>query len=271
MKNIFPVRLLCPGCKKGLLAFDPATVDSVRCPECNSSYPVQNRIIDLVPEYSYQCTLAQAAMEWEPIIRLYESRLIRRSPYFAFFAGISFDNELKMVMDAAKLIGTEKLLDLACGPGNYSRPFARKLIGGKVVGLDLSMPMLNHATLKAQAEGIENLCLIHGSALDLPFPEREFDAANCCGALHLFPDLNRALSEIYRVLTPGGRFTAATFRMTGSGKLSKRVAQWRHKKVGIKQFLPGELEALFNQAGFTNIQNLHSIRYWTILSATKPD
>ena len=38
MKNVSPVRLLCPGCKKGLLAFDPATVDSVRCPECNSPY-----------------------------------------------------------------------------------------------------------------------------------------------------------------------------------------------------------------------------------------
>jgi ubiquinone/menaquinone biosynthesis C-methylase UbiE len=66
--------------------------------------------------------------------------------------------------------------------------------------------------------------LIHGDALDLPFPDERFEAVNCCGALHLFPDVPRSLEEIRRVLTPGGRFATAVYRRAGRGRFS-RVGQ----------------------------------------------
>jgi len=162
------------------------------------------------------------------------------------------------------------MLDLACGPGIYSRPFAQKLSRGYIVGLDLSEPMLDYASSRARDQGLDNLLFIHGNAQELPFPDNEFDVVNCCGAIHLFPDLPRALSEIRRVLKPGGCFTTAAFRNWLPGESSKKFSKWYFQRVGIYHFRPDELEALLKQAGLNNVECHHAKRYWLIMSAVKP-
>jgi ubiquinone/menaquinone biosynthesis C-methylase UbiE len=158
-------------------------------------------------------------MESEAIVRVYESRLWRRSLLATRALGISFEREQELICRAADLTSGHTLLDLACGPGIYTRPFARQAAPGLVVGLDLSPAMLRHARRCARAERIENLALIRGDALRLPFASGRFDGINCCGALHLFPDADLALREVSRVVKPGGRFTVAAFRR-GSGRLA---------------------------------------------------
>src|SRR5512147_3205556 len=118
-------------------------------------------------------------MESEAIVRVYESRLWRRSLVATLALGISFERERELIGRAARLSAGDALLDLACGPGIYTRPFARQVAPGLAVGLDLSPAMLRHARRSARAAGLENLVLIRGDALRLPFRAGRFDVVNC--------------------------------------------------------------------------------------------
>jgi SAM-dependent methyltransferase len=208
-------------------------------------------------------------MEFEPIVRIYETTLWRRSAWMARALGISFEQELHVISRALAVSGAATVLDLACGPGIYSRPLARCLPAGTVVGLDLSLPMLRTAVRLAREEGVGNLLFLHGSALDLPFADGCFDAVNCCGALHLFPDVPRALSEVRRVLVPGGRFTIATLRR-GEGTISDYVNVLRRRVTGVDAFASAELESRLRGASFDEVECHHAGRIWQIVCAVNP-
>lgn len=103
-----------------------------------------------------------------------------------------------------------RVLDLCCGTGDLSLDIAR-LAENKLemFGLDFSDPMLEIARRKAQEAGI-NVNFVNGDASNLPFPDNYFD---CVGISFAFrnltyrhPNMSRHLSEIFRVLRPGGRF-----------------------------------------------------------------
>ncbi len=269
MQNRYLPNIICPSCKTGGLNYNSDAENEATCGSCNKSYPVKNKIIDLIPGVAYERSVSQAFMEWSPLIRIYESRLWRKSPMFAFSFGISFRREYNIIVDSLKLKSYEPVLDLACGPGTYTRAFAKKENCKKVVGLDLSLPMLDYASRASKVEKIEDLALVRGSALEAPFPDNEFYAINCCGALHLFPNIPRALNEICRVLKPGGRFACAVFRKR-PGKMGDRAADFRKRRMGITQFSEEELESLCKRAGLSNIKILHSKRYWILASAAKP-
>ena len=103
------------------------------------------------------------------------------------------------------------VLDVACGPGNFSREFA-KAVGeeGLVVGIDASRTMLARGAAELVAAGLPNLALIRGDATALPFGDGTFDAVCCFAALHLFADPFAGLDEMRRVLRPGGRIALMT-------------------------------------------------------------
>jgi ubiquinone/menaquinone biosynthesis C-methylase UbiE len=245
----------------------------IHCADCRASFPVKDGVIDLLSEFPSRRTLSQAVMEWEPFIKMYESRWFRRGPGMRFFCGISFDEEYEIIGRAARLEGSETLLDLGCGSGTYSRPLAKTLNRGAVVGLDVSVPMLDYASSRARAEQLENLLLIHGSALDLPFPKDEFDAVNCCATIHLFsiPDLLKALKEVCRVLKPGGRFMTSCLRNWIPGQRSKQLLDWYSERIGTYYRRPEDLEKLFKDAGLNDVECHHARRYWMVMSAGKPE
>jgi SAM-dependent methyltransferase len=105
----------------------------------------------------------------------------------------------------------DSVLDLACGPGNFSREFARAVSeSGLVVGVDASRTMLERAVDDVERAEIRNLALIRASGEVLPFRDHSFDAVCCFAALHLFADPFAALTELTRVLEPGGRIAIMT-------------------------------------------------------------
>lgn len=262
------VQVLCPTCKTGLLELE--SNNEITCGNCGDSFTVENRVIDLLPEFPRQRRFWQDIVDWHVFVELYESRLWRKGAYTIFFNGVTFGRELEIIMEAAHLTDGGTVLDIACGPGIYSRAFARTLNRGAVVGLDLSLPMLEYASSKAQRKGIENLRFIHGDAQDLPFPDNQFDAANCCGALHLFPDLPKALSEVRRVLKPGGRFTAGTIRVPRIGPLGRPMRDYYYRRAGVWTFFKDELVSLFEGAGLIDVTCHHAVRWWFIMSGAKP-
>ncbi len=265
-------KILCPSCNTGMFSFKPGMSKNVDCTACNTSYSIKNGILNLLPESPSNRKISQRLMEWEPLIEIYESALWRKNYIFTkAFLGISFDEEFETVVNAAKLSENDAILDLACGPGIYSRPLAKRLKQGSVSGLDLSLPMLNYAASSAHKEEIKNFIPIYGNALNLPFPENQFDAVICCGAFHLFPDHDRVLSEIKRVLKPEGRFVAAVFYRRIPGAIGKSLANFEKRINGIYAFRPDELKLKFLTAGLVNIEFHHAIRAWMIVSGVKRD
>jgi len=128
--------------------------------------------------------------------------------------------------------------------------------------------MLAQARRRARREGLANLDLVRGSALALPFRPSSFDAVNCCGALHLFPDVPRALAEIARVLAPGGRFTAAVFRR-GESDADERRALRRERSLGVHAFSRPELVGLLASAGLGAVRIPHEHGLWMLAAAEK--
>jgi ubiquinone/menaquinone biosynthesis C-methylase UbiE len=259
--------LRCPACGQGSLGLRPDV--SIQCAACSAVYPVAGGVIDLLSSAPPpRRSLAQRLMEAEPVVRIYESRLWRRSAVATWKLGISFEQERDLIMRAANLGEAGMVLDLACGSGIYTRQFAQLVRAGTVVGLDLSLPMLRHASQRVRAAGLGNIVLIHGTALQLPFPAERFDGVNCCGALHLFPDVPRVLHEVQRVLKPGGCFTVAAVHQRGGG-LAALGAAYRRRIFGVAAFTPAGLESHLVRAGFEAVQCHFARRLWLIMSAHK--
>ena len=94
----------------------------------------------------------------------------------------------------------EAILDLGCGTGRIAIA-AQEMVGptGRVVGVDPCPEMLE----RAKALGLRETCA--GSLEDLPFQDRTFDVVTCGYAIRYAENLERTLSEIRRILRPGGR------------------------------------------------------------------
>jgi len=240
----------------------------LRCTVCAAVYPVSHGVIDLLPGGAGQRGLAQRAMESERVVDFCESQWWRRSALAALALGISFEQEHALITRVARVRREQTVLDLGCGTGLYTRPFAQRARPGLVIGLDLSAAMLRAAAQFARQQQSHNVILIRGTALHLPFPPACFDLVNCCGALHLFPSPGRVLREIHRVLKPGGRFTAATSRWT-SGPLASRAANAVADILGIHPFTTDELEARCRRAGLGEVTFHHTSRLWLVMSARK--
>lgn len=96
-----------------------------------------------------------------------------------------------------------KALDVCCGTGDLAIAMANRLPQGRVTGVDFNAAMLEIA--KKKTKTIPNLTLINGDAMDLPLEDETFDIVTIGFGLRNVPDADKALSEIYRVLKPGGQ------------------------------------------------------------------
>ena len=102
----------------------------------------------------------------------------------------------------------ERVLDLGCGSGWATRLLAR-LVGdgpqgfGQVVGLDISDEMVRQA--RAGSKDFENVMFVVGSAAQVPWEENFFDKVLSVESFYYYPDQDRALAELFRVMAPHGR------------------------------------------------------------------
>jgi ubiquinone/menaquinone biosynthesis C-methylase UbiE len=169
--------------------------------------------------------------------------------------GITGPGMAEEIRIARLLLGLREgdtVLDLACGPGNFSREFAQ-VVGeqGLVVGVDASPTMLERGAAELRDGGIENVILIRADAGALPFGDRSFAGACCFAALHLFADPLAALDEIRRVLHPGGRIALMTsIRREVTLRPLKPLIE---RASGMRIFEADEIVAALDRRGFTEI------------------
>jgi SAM-dependent methyltransferase/uncharacterized protein YbaR (Trm112 family) len=195
----------CPRCHSAKLEQNHS---GLACKDCHTDYPLINGILNMAGTDAKEViTPFQRLMQAPAIVSIYE-KIWRRIGYF-LASSRSFNKEIQTVLGHGKKRSVGPALDLACGPGVFTRPLALQ-DKGIVVGLDLSFPMLRQAHKQLELERIKNVLLIRASAFGLPFKNGVFSHINCCGALHLFDRPQDALSEIHRVLSPEGSFCVQT-------------------------------------------------------------
>src|SRR6185369_8718140 len=102
----------------------------------------------------------------------------------------------------------ERVLDLGCGTGWATRLLARLVAegsddSGQVIGLDVSDEMVRRA--RAQSKEFENVMYVVGAADRIPWEENYFDKVLSVESFYYYPDQERALAELFRVMSPQGR------------------------------------------------------------------
>jgi SAM-dependent methyltransferase len=118
------------------------------------------------------------------------------------------DFQIASVIHWARIGPGDRVLDVGCGTGRFTVPIAAQT-GAEVYGLEPAAEMLAKALAKPDAGRVS---WTQGRAEQLPFAEGTFDVVMLMMVIHHIEDRPAALSELYRVLRPGGRaliFTAA--------------------------------------------------------------
>ncbi len=181
----------------------------------------------------------------------------------------------KFAMDKLPVQPGETAIDVCCGTGDWSISLAQKAGStGRVVGLDFSENMLAIAQRKAKERGINQIEWVHGNAMQLPFAENTFHYATIGFGLRNVPDILHVLTEMKRVVKPGGMVVSLElskpewpiFKQVYSlylngvlpllGKLvANRYDQYRWLPESLKNFPDSrKLADLFREAGLEQVQ-----------------
>lgn len=180
-------------------------------------------------------------------------------------AGPGTAEEHRIALSMLALEPGDRVLDVACGPGNFTRDFGRAAGDGLVVGLDASASMLEVAVRDTDAG---NVAYLRGDAHALPFRDASFDAVCCFAALYLIERPLLALAEIVRVLAPGGRM--ALLASCNRGLLPASVTSPLVRGLsGVRIFDRDELRSALADAGLIEVgQRVTGLAQF--LSARKP-
>ncbi len=184
------------------------------------------------------------------------------------------------------------VLDVATGTADLAIALARSSSDVNIVGVDIAEEMLQHGRLKVEKIGLANrITLTKASSLLLPFEDNTFDAAMVAFGVRNFENSLVGLSEMQRVIKPGGTINVLEFTTPRFAIISwiyrlyfSRVLPWvgrivsGHKTaytylpVSVSHFKEREdFVALLRQSGFINAQyKQQSFGISAIYTAVKP-
>ncbi|MCH5585159.1 class I SAM-dependent methyltransferase [Shimazuella sp. AN120528] len=112
--------------------------------------------------------------------------------------------DLEKMKHAVKIPRIQTLLDIGAAAGHTAIAFAD--IAEQCVGIDVTPEMVKVANQFAKDKGVENVHFQVGDVESLPFEDETFCVVTCRFAAHHFPQIEKAMKEISRVLKPGGVF-----------------------------------------------------------------
>jgi ubiquinone/menaquinone biosynthesis C-methylase UbiE len=163
----------------------------------------------------------------------------------------------RLVREAVGAGPGERIVDVGCGPGYYVAELA-EAVGdeGAVLGLDSSAAML--AVAAKRCEGLPNVSLAEGEATALPVDDASFDAALSVQVMEYVADVPAALTELRRVLRPGGRvviwdvdWSTVSWHSEDPERMERVLRAWdRHL---VHPALPRTLATQLRAAGFEDV------------------
>jgi demethylmenaquinone methyltransferase / 2-methoxy-6-polyprenyl-1,4-benzoquinol methylase len=170
-----------------------------------------------------------------------------------------------------------KYLDVGCGTGDVAIEILRQAPDSSVSGIDRSEKMVEIGRAKTDEAGLENsISLDIGDVLDLAFPDNYFDGAITSFCIRNVTDRRRGITEICRVIRPGGLFVIlelteptgfimrpmfkvyAGVLMPLLTKIMSSVSAYRYLSASMADFpSPETFTNVMGEAGFVNIEHTH--------------
>jgi ubiquinone/menaquinone biosynthesis C-methylase UbiE len=146
------------------------------------------------------------------------------------------------------------VLDIGFGGGISLSLLAPRLTGGSITGVDISPDMVHAAERRfAPLIAQQRVRVMQGDVTHLPFASATFDRVFTVNTIYFWANAAQGVSEIHRVLKPGGR---AAISIRSGDKMSKyRVTQYN-----FRLFSPDEVATLMQQAGFKDLRIDHRDR-----------
>jgi len=171
------------------------------------------------------------------------------------------------MLEMANIKTGSRVLDIAAGAGEQSITAARK-VGptGYVLATDISSNILEFAKKMAQENGLTNIETKVMDGENLELADSSFDAVISRVGLIYFPDQQRALKEMLRVLKPGGKIAAIVYSTPEKNKFFSIPVSIIRNRANLPPPLPGQpgpfslgadgkIEKAFIDAGFINVRS----------------
>jgi SAM-dependent methyltransferase len=156
----------------------------------------------------------------------------------------------KPVLELMKISATDKVFDVGCGAGWLSRILAERVPQGRVVGMDISDEMIQHA--RAASARLKNAEFIVGGVDAIPWDANFFDRIITVESSYYWPDPAKGLRELYRVAAPGG----SAWTLINYFRDNPYSHQWGKLLAVPTQLLSAEeWKKLFRDAGFTDVEH----------------
>jgi ubiquinone/menaquinone biosynthesis C-methylase UbiE len=187
----------------------------------------------------------------------------------------AFGPATETLLELIGLRAGDRVLDVAAGTGDSSIMAARRVgPSGHVLAVDISANMLKGADESAREAGLTNFETRVMNAEKLELEADSFDAIISRIALMLFPDPLKALTEMHRVVQPGGRVAAMVFSTADKNPyhgiplaIVRRVGKIPPPPPGKPGMFalggPGVLEDIYKQAGFRDVSAQAISIVWT--------
>lgn len=204
------------------------------------------------------------------------SAFSRQAATFAESRVLGAPEQIEPVLEAAAIQPGERVLDVGCGTGFLLLGAARR--SAQVVGVDVTPAMLAEAKRRVDEAGLTNVTLREASAEALPFADQRFDVALNRLTLHHLGNPRRVLSEIHRVLRPGGRLVLCDITAADDPEkadLHNRLERLRDPSH-MQHYPAGTIARMVEGAGFRVAgtecwETLRRFGEWTDLASVRPE
>jgi arsenite methyltransferase len=156
----------------------------------------------------------------------------------------------KPALELMQIAETNSVLDAGCGAGWLSRILAKRVPQGRVVGMDISDEMIQHA--RRASANQDNLAFMVGTVDEIPWQQNFFDRIITVESSYYWPDPAKGVRELYRVAAEGG----SAWTLINYYRDNPYCHQWGAKLAVPTHLLSAEeWKSLFRDAGFVDVRH----------------